>query len=118
MSYPREDLAKTPEPAIDAALGGLSWKLIEDRIKQLDHCATGGVSLDATLIAALVVRLVEVHPGPRPKIPHGNMTVAKARQRWDALRRAAAAGEPSAMLDAVQKFEGIAELMLNQWEGK
>lgn len=116
--YPREDLAKTPESEIDAALGRLSWRLIEDRIKQLDHCATGGVSLNATLIAALVVRLVEVHPGARPKIPHGNMSVAKARKRWDDLRQAAAAGDPAAMIDAVQNFEGIADLMLNLWEGR
>jgi len=52
----------------------------------------------------------------RPKIPHGDMTVRKARQRWERVRTAAQSGDPEKMLDAVQEFQGIAETMLLAWE--
>lgn len=51
----------------------------------------------------------------KPAIPHGRMTVSKARQRWEAVRQSAQEGDPDKMLDAVQKFQSIADLMLNQW---
>lgn len=51
----------------------------------------------------------------RPRIPHGSMTVAKARQRWEAVRKAAQDGDPAKMLDAVQGFQSIAETMFLTW---
>ncbi|MZR14252.1 hypothetical protein GQE99_14610 [Maritimibacter sp. DP07] len=114
---PRKSLAKTPDAQIDAALGEMSWSHVKERIAQMDHCATERDSASGTLIASLVERLVDVH-GRRPKIPQGQMSVTEARKRWNELRRqAAASGDPN-MLDAVQKFEGVADLMLNQWGGQ
>ena len=51
----------------------------------------------------------------RKKIPGGSMSVAKARARWEAVRVAAQFGDPAAMLDAVSRFETIAEMILSQW---
>jgi hypothetical protein len=52
----------------------------------------------------------------RPTIPHGKMTVRKARQRWEAVRIAAQEGDPGAMLDAVSRFQCIAETMFQHWD--
>lgn len=56
-AYDREELAKLDDDAIAAALAPLSWPAIRDRIAHMDYCATGGVHPDATLIAALVLRV-------------------------------------------------------------
>lgn len=112
---PRAILAEVPDERIDAALGDLSWEVLRDRIRHMDFCAPGGVSLDATVMAALIARLVDVQP-PRPRIPGGRMTVQKARKKWDALRIAATEGDPAAMLDAAQDFQPIAELAFGTWE--
>ena len=50
-----------------------------------------------------------------PTIPHGTMTVAKARKKWEAVYRAAQSGDPAAMLDAAQEFSSIAEAMFIEW---
>lgn len=116
MSHkPREILAEISDDRIDAALGDLSWKVLRDRIEHMDFCAPGGVSRDATVIAALIAHLVEVQP-PRLRIPGGRMTVQKARKKWDAVRIAATEGDPAAMLDAAQDFQPIAELAFGTWE--
>lgn len=51
----------------------------------------------------------------RPTLPAGQMTVAKAQQRWEAVRKAANEGDPTAMADAVSKFESIADTMFATW---
>jgi hypothetical protein len=114
---PRAILAEIPDEKIEAALGELSWKVVRGRIEQMDYCAPGGVSLDATVIAALVERLIEVQP-PRPRIPGGTMTVRTARRKWEELRVAATQGDPAAMLDAAKAFQPIAELALMTWENE
>ncbi|TNF19158.1 MAG: hypothetical protein EP318_15495 [Rhodobacteraceae bacterium] len=55
MTYPREDIERIGDAAMAQALAPLSWPAIRDRIQHLDFCALGGVSTDATLIAALAV---------------------------------------------------------------
>jgi hypothetical protein len=42
----------------------------------------------------------------------GNMKVSKAKQRWKDVRKAAQSGDPAAMMDAVSRFQGIADTML------
>ena len=48
----------------------------------------------------------------RPKLPMGTMKVSKAKQRWEDVRKAARSGDPAAMMDAVSRFEGVADTML------
>jgi len=40
------------------------------------------------------------------------MKASKAKQRWEDVRKAARAGDPSEMMDAVSRFEGVADTML------
>lgn len=57
MAYPRDEFERIGDEAMQAALAPMSWAAIKSRIKHLDHCAVGGVSVDATLIAALAVKV-------------------------------------------------------------
>lgn len=54
-TYPRAEIAKIGDTAMSEALAPLSWPIIRDRIAHMDFCAIGGVSPDATLIAALAL---------------------------------------------------------------
>lgn len=49
------------------------------------------------------------------KIPQSNLTIRKAKARWDDVRKAAQAGDPQEMLTAVSRFEGIAGMMFLLW---
>ncbi|MGB0507112.1 MAG: hypothetical protein ACPGGK_13030 [Pikeienuella sp.] len=74
MSEPRQELLKYTEGEITDALDPLSWELIKARADHMDHCALGGVSADATLILALVLRIVteiESHNSPITNQPIG-----------------------------------------------
>lgn len=71
MTYPRDELAKYSDEEIARALEPLAWSTIKARIAQLDHCAMGGVSLDATLIAALALRLFLSNRCAQAEVPHG-----------------------------------------------
>lgn len=60
---PRDELAAMDEAKISVAIAPLGWPLIRDRCAHMDHCATGGISADATLILSLVLSLVEANAG-------------------------------------------------------
>lgn len=47
--------------------------------------------------------------------PGWAMKQAAARKRWQAVRNAAASGDPVAMETAVSKFEPIAEYAIERW---
>ena len=57
-SEPRLELAQMDDHDIARAILPLSWDLIKSRTAQMDHCAIGDVSADATLILSLVLHLV------------------------------------------------------------
>jgi len=70
MTEPREELAKYSDDDIGRAIEPLSWPSIKDRIAHLDHCALGGVSSDATLIASLTLRLFLSNRCSLAEVPH------------------------------------------------
>lgn len=59
MSEPRKELAKVDDALIEKAIEPLAWSLIKARCEHKDHCATGGISPDTTLILSLVLALVQ-----------------------------------------------------------
>ena len=71
MTNPRDELAKYSDEEIARALDPLAWPTIQARIAHLDYCAFGGVSADATLIAALALRLFLSNRCAQAEVPHG-----------------------------------------------
>jgi hypothetical protein len=61
MAYPRDEFERIGDEAMQEALSPMSWSAIKSRIQHLDHCAVGGVSIDATLIASLAVKVAVKH---------------------------------------------------------
>lgn len=52
----------------------------------------------------------------RPAIPGGEMTVRKAKKRWEDLRKTVMASGDNDAIEAMMKFQGIAETAFFYWE--
>lgn len=69
MTEPRAELAKLDDGTITKAIEPLAWELIKSRCDHMDHCATGRISADATLILSLVRHLVEARVSAQRDAP-------------------------------------------------
>lgn len=67
MGTPREQLKEIGDERIAEAIKPLSWTIIKARIEHMDFCAIRNVSADGTLVASLVLRLVQAAHSAKEK---------------------------------------------------